>query len=137
MEWYQEKKEKVDGPKIKTGGFNPEVLLYQGDYMRLPNSSFIRQFDKTHRFHAYILGDGIIELHTDLFKPHFNGITYHVASTYKCKPEKKRLLAILAEHHTPVSTRSERKLAREERKRLGFRDEVLPRDKMQDALKDL
>lgn len=109
---------------------DPEVLLFQAGYTRLLNGSFVRQFDDTHRFHAYIVDERKIEIHTDLSKSYINkrtkhGYTYHIASTYYCKEERKRIIKFIPPPEPKLS------------KKGGFNDEILPRERMLEALKDL
>lgn len=108
---------------------DPEVLLFTAGYTRYANGSFVRQFDEEHRFHAYIIGPRTIELHTDLSKLHTRkGYTYHVASVFKCKEERRRMMDFIPLPEPGVKMN---------RKQLGFEDEILARDTMLDVLKNL
>jgi len=94
LRWFQKKKPKISGKQITVRGMTPEELLLKGGYILWPRG-YVKALDKTHRYHAHIIAENKIELHTDLFKPHTNKHIYHVASTYLCAEEKRRLTAFM------------------------------------------
>lgn len=95
IEWYQKIKPRVHPVQIKIHTFKPDVLLVLAGYDPMPNGSYTRVFDNEHRFHCYIESENLINIHTDLFKVHPDGRIYHVASTYKAKPERKRIRSLI------------------------------------------
>ena len=78
---------KMVGVILKTQGVPPEKILWKGCYIKLENNSWIKKFDVKYRYHAYILPDNNIQIHTDFKKRNGN----HVASCYLGREEKKRL----------------------------------------------
>ena len=105
--WYQKKKPKVSAKQIKTYLTSPLELLVKADYIMLPTGGFFKMIDETHRYHAYIVDENKIELHTDLIKKHpVSGHSYHVSTTYLALPEKRRLRLI---DPVPISVSKKKK----------------------------
>lgn len=110
LQWFQKKKPKVSGKKIKVIGMSADELLLKGGYKKHIRG-YTRPLDNTHRYHAFVLPENKIEIHTDLFKP-TEKHTYHVASTHQTAEERKRLKNLLPP--TPVKVWYKSKLTREE-----------------------
>ena len=109
--WYKIKKDKVFPITIKKiEGITPEDLLKKSGYKLLSNGSYRKPLDFEHIYHAFIIDESYIELHTDLLKPDKNGITYHVASTYKCKAERRRIKEILPDFNKPKTLKIKRNI---------------------------
>lgn len=129
--WYQMVKPKVSPKQIKTYNMSPIELLVRADYIMLPTGGFFKEIDPTHRYHAYIVGEDKIELHTDLIKVHpKNKHKYHVASTYLGVPEKRRLREI-----DPVPEQVSKKKRNIEIKKIM--DNKYPPDKKRQILDEL
>ena len=111
LTWYQKKKPKISGKQITVTDMTPAELLLKGGYKVWPRG-YIKEIDETHRYHAFIIAENKIELHTDLFKPHSNKHIYHVASTYLCAEERQRLRKFMPP--IPIKVRPKSKLTREE-----------------------
>lgn len=69
---------------------SPKDLLTKGGYKRI-NKGYVRNFEKIYRYHAYILDENRIEIHTDKIKLVGKHGVVHIPSVYKVKEEKKRL----------------------------------------------
>ncbi len=83
----------IDGMMIEIPRGDPTETLKRAGYVRKLNNSWVRQFSNSrkHRFHAYILSNNRIEIHTDETRMAKNGRSYHMASLHGTKGERKRL----------------------------------------------
>jgi len=83
---------KLSGITLK--GFTIDIhnFLIGNGYKKhkIKEKGYIRFFDKTHRFHAYITGEDRLQIHTDVFSE--NGLVY--GSKFKVKEEIHRLALI-------------------------------------------
>lgn len=112
----------IQGGILKVKNILPTDLLIKAGYRERDNGGFTKVIDSTYRYHAYILDIFRIEIHTDKVK-FKDGKWFHIASTYLVKEEKKRLRKFI-----PLIG------ADEAVKRKRYKTEVLPRDKMLEAL---
>ncbi len=137
---YREERIKKTGIPFKKKGLTltvlppmtPEQVLLKSGYRKYPRG-YVKQIDTTHRLHAYIFEPDHIELHCDLIKRNKDGKIYHVATTFQCGAEKKRLQKFSPK---PIMIPKETKKQRKARLR-HFKDEYLSRDKYLKAMEEL
>lgn len=102
----------------------PEELLKKGGYSLLPNKSWERKFGGVYRYHAYIhqREKCQIEIHTDKYKIR-DGKKFHIASTFKCRIERKRLKGLV-----PSKNSIKKELKR------NYKKEIFTGEKLREAL---
>lgn len=122
----------VAGVKIKVD--DVEIFMKLGGYQKI-SKGWSRGFEDIYRYHAVLLLDGLLEIHTDKYKKDKNGRTYHFASQYKIKEERKRLKKFFVKKQKEeIPHVSKKKLKRINR---GFSNVVLPLEEQKRLIKEL
>lgn len=123
----------IDAPLLRTLGHDPATILVKGGYTKLPNNSYCFYFMENgskYRFHAYILPNKNIQIHTDKIVRGGSPRPLHIPSRYKVSEERKRLRFFF-----PYQSLSKKQLIKKERKdRYG---QVLSIEKTREVLQKI
>lgn len=87
-------KRRHKGKIIHVSGVSPHRALAHGGYVPQRNGSFVKKIDDKNRFHAYIIGENEVEIHTDTVRMDNLGV-WHVAGDKQVPKEIKRLQRIM------------------------------------------
>jgi hypothetical protein len=94
-----EKLPKIIAPKrFKCSPCSAIEILTKGGYHDEGGKSWVRYFNlnnENYRYHAYVVENDLIELHTDKSKKRKSGKRFHIASTYLCAEERARLKSLI------------------------------------------
>ncbi len=103
--------QKITGGQIKLRNFPFKELMKKAGYGKLPNGSYVKYFRNSerekYRYHIYFLEEEIVDIHTDKLKKR-NGKSFHIASRYLVKEEKRRLKTFLPSVEKPLKTKPQR-----------------------------
>ena len=102
----------LSGRIIQCEGINNQELLQRFQYIKLPNDSWIKKWEldgRKYRFHAYLLKENKVAIHTDLIKKHRS----HISSSFMLKAEIKKFREVMVK---TVKVKEKTKLSDEEYK---------------------